>query len=316
MKAYKVFDSDLTCRNFQYEVGKTFKHEGKIKLCGSGFHACLKTADCFNYYSFDPNNRVCEVELSGEIIHGEDKSVCSEITLIKELTWSDVLSLVNTGNGNSGNRNSGNKNSGNKNSGDKNSGNWNSGDNNSGDWNSGDNNSGDWNSGDLNSGNCNSGNCNSGCRNSGSRNSGDLNSGFKNSGDRNSGDRNSGDCNSGDWNSGNWNSGSRNSGNLNSGDWNSGHRNSGNWNSCNMENGYFNSKKSDIIRVFNKKCTREIWEKTLKPDFINNIILNEWISFNDMTDEEKKSFPNASTCYGYLKTYSYKEKRIQQCLKT
>jgi len=247
MKAYKVFNSDLTCRNFQYEIGKTFKHEGKIQLCESGFHACLKIVDCFNYYSFDPNNRVCEVELSGEIIKGEDKSVCSEITLIKELTWSDILSLVNTGNDNSGYGNSGNLNSGNR-----------------------------------NSGHCNSGNKNSEHYNSGNNNSGNLNSGYRNSGNSNSG---------------NWNSGNLNSGNRNSGDWNS----------CNMENGYFNSKKSYIIRVFNKKCTSEIWAKSEKPSFIYNIILNKWISFDDMTDDEKKSFPNASICNGYLKTYSYKE---------
>ena len=52
IKGYKVFKSDWTCRGFQYEVGKTFKHEGNIKICGRGFHFCQKASDCFNYYDF------------------------------------------------------------------------------------------------------------------------------------------------------------------------------------------------------------------------------------------------------------------------
>lgn len=35
IKGYKVFNPDWTCRGFQYEVGKTFKHDGNIKMCGA-----------------------------------------------------------------------------------------------------------------------------------------------------------------------------------------------------------------------------------------------------------------------------------------
>ena len=84
-----------------------------------------------------------------------------------------------------------------------------------------------------------------------------------NSGYRNSGRRNSGNKNSGNWNSGNWNSGDSNSGN-----WNSGNRNSGDWNSCDFETGAFNTKQKKTIRVFNKKCNRDKWESSYKPDFL------------------------------------------------
>ena len=151
IKGYKVFNPDWTCRGFQYEVGKTFKHEGNIEMCGAGFHFCQKISDCFNYYDFNSNNKVAEVEAIGCTETRGDKSVTDEITIIKELTWHEVLDLANTGKDCTGNRNSGDCNSGNRNSGDCNSGDWNSGNRNSGnrnsgDWNSGDCNSGDWNS--------------------------------------------------------------------------------------------------------------------------------------------------------------------------
>ena len=38
IKAYKAFNSDLTCRGFQYEVGKEYHHKGYLEMCSSGFH--------------------------------------------------------------------------------------------------------------------------------------------------------------------------------------------------------------------------------------------------------------------------------------
>jgi len=183
MKAYKVFNPDWTCKGFKYKVGETYEIESDLILCKKGFHACKNPSDCFNYYSFDPKNKVAEVELLGDI-QGleEDKQATNKIKIIREIEWSEVLIICNSGNHNSGNWNSGYQNSGNQNS-----GNWNSGDRNSGNQNSGDHNSGNWNSGDHNSGHRNSGNWNSGDHNSGHRNSGNQNFGNWNSGDHNSG---------------------------------------------------------------------------------------------------------------------------------
>ena len=157
MKGYKVFNPDWTCNDFQYKVGKTFEMEGEVIMCRRGFHFCKKATDCFEYYEFDPNNKVAEVEALGDVETEGNKSCTNKIHIIRELSWYEVLDLVNTGAGNTGRNNSGNRNSGDRNSGYRNSGNRNSGNRNSGDMNSGDMNSGDMNSGDWNLSNNNSG---------------------------------------------------------------------------------------------------------------------------------------------------------------
>lgn len=172
MKGYKVFNPDFTCKGMQFAANSEFKLEGKIELYSWGIHFCKNLTDCFSYYRFDPNNIVCEVTALGEVIESQDdtKVVTNIIKVGKKLSWEEVLSLVNSGNYNSGKCNSGYHNSG-----DRNSGNGNSGYRNSGDYNSGDYNSGYCNSGDYNSGYCNLGNHNSGNYNSGDCNSGHFN---------------------------------------------------------------------------------------------------------------------------------------------
>ena len=148
-KGYKVFNSDWTCspngEPFQYEVGKTYEEDVKPRVCDRGFHFCEKAADCFNFYKFDPKNKVAEVLALGEVDSDGVKSCTNKIQIVREIPWVELLETVNTGKGCAGLYNSGDWNSGNRNSGDRNSGDRNSGDYNSGNWNSGDCNSGDWN---------------------------------------------------------------------------------------------------------------------------------------------------------------------------
>ena len=67
VKAYKGFDENLECRDFQYEIGKTYTIEGGPIPCAYGFHACEHLDDIFNYYNpLDGKIRICEVELTGE----------------------------------------------------------------------------------------------------------------------------------------------------------------------------------------------------------------------------------------------------------
>lgn len=91
--AYKGFDKDLKCRDFQYEVGKEYE-EPKAKACESGFHACEQPLDVFNYYHPKDGSRFCVVEQSGEISkeNGDSKVASSKIKIGAEI---GILGLVN-----------------------------------------------------------------------------------------------------------------------------------------------------------------------------------------------------------------------------
>ena len=62
MKMYKGFDKDLKCRDFQYEIGKTYE-EPTADLCEKSFHACERPLDVFRYYEPGKMSRYCEVDL-------------------------------------------------------------------------------------------------------------------------------------------------------------------------------------------------------------------------------------------------------------
>ena len=145
---------------------------------------------------------------------------------------------------------------------------------------------------------------NTGYGNSGYGNSGYGNSGSWNSGSWNSGSWNSGAWNSGSWNSGNGNSGNGNSGSENSGNGNSGNGNSGSWNSCNFSNGCFNTADPKIY-LFDKpsEWTYRDWLDSEPRALLNqiNCRILVWIYFEDMSDEEKTTHPEARTTGGYLK---------------
>ena len=122
VKGYKVFNPDWTCRGFQYVCPGTFEEAVIPSTCNAGFHFCLKAADCFNYYDFDPKNKVAEVIALGDVDCRGDKCCTNKIQIVREVPWSELLEIVNTGKGCSGLCNSGDCNSGNRNSGDCNSG--------------------------------------------------------------------------------------------------------------------------------------------------------------------------------------------------
>ena len=279
MKGYKVFNPDFSCRGFQFEVGKSYKHNGPIEICRSGFHFCRDVADCFNYYPFDSNNKVAEIEAVGLVESNGDKSVTDEVVIVREIPWAEMLELANHGNGNSGIKNTG-------------------------DWNTGNRNTGNRNTGDCNTGNWNTGDCNTGNWNTGNRNTGDRNTGNWNTGNRNTGDCNTGNRNTGNWNTGNCNTGDWNTGNRNTGDWNT-----GDWNAGNRNTGYF-STITPKLTLFEKSTDMTADEISKIPgvEVLNwNYENNWWIYSENMTNEEKTAHPEHETLGGYLKSIPFKD---------
>ena len=88
--AYKGFDKNLKCRDFQYEIGKEYIHKGNVEPCESGFHACQYPLDVFQYYN-PAESRFAEVEASGEIVPHEDKICCEKIKIKTELTLGALI---------------------------------------------------------------------------------------------------------------------------------------------------------------------------------------------------------------------------------
>ena len=114
IKGYKVFNSDWTCRGFQYEVGKIFEEDVTPSCCDRGFHFCLKASDCFNYYKFCSDNKVAEVVALGDVDYADANTKCctNRIRIVREIPWDEVLRIVNEGKDCTGLCNTGNRNTG------------------------------------------------------------------------------------------------------------------------------------------------------------------------------------------------------------
>ena len=92
--AYKGFDKNWKCRGYQYEIGKTYEHEGKVEACESGFHSCENPLDVLAYYDISSGSKYALVKASGEISRNDNsdtKIASSKITIEVELNIHELL---------------------------------------------------------------------------------------------------------------------------------------------------------------------------------------------------------------------------------
>ena len=97
MKGYKMLKADMTTMygSMTYEVGKTYKLEGKIIPCKQGFHFCEELTDCLHFYdNINNDKRFFEIETGDNIVKCNDKCVTDKIILIRELSLDEVLQYI------------------------------------------------------------------------------------------------------------------------------------------------------------------------------------------------------------------------------
>ena len=94
MQYYKAFDKDLICRNFKYEIGKTYTLDNNepLELCKNGFHFCDILNNCYNYYPDNDDTIICLVEPLGNIISDvhQNKLATDKIKIVKRLTKEEI----------------------------------------------------------------------------------------------------------------------------------------------------------------------------------------------------------------------------------
>ena len=105
IKTFKVFNGDWTCNDYQFKVGKEYHIDGVISICNRGFHSCKKLIDCFNYYPLVQWCKFAECEAFGKIqAHSSDSKICSsDIKIVKELSFEDVLKILRSDRSNGSN---------------------------------------------------------------------------------------------------------------------------------------------------------------------------------------------------------------------
>ena len=91
IKAFKAFNKDFQCRDFQFEVGKTYE-ESEASLCNQGFHACENPLDTLNYYDLcESRFAVVELEETDEKQEDDSKRVGKKISIKAELSLKDFI---------------------------------------------------------------------------------------------------------------------------------------------------------------------------------------------------------------------------------
>lgn len=97
IRGFKVFGPDWACGGFQYEVGEVYDDNVTPSVYNRGFDLCLEARDCLEYYKFNRNDKVAEVVALGETVEEGDNYIRTrKIQIVREVTWQEVLTLVNT----------------------------------------------------------------------------------------------------------------------------------------------------------------------------------------------------------------------------
>ena len=95
MKAYKA-TYNLKCLSMEYKIGETYTFEDKLIICKQGFHFCKKAQDTLNYYDYNNEFVLMEIEVLGDIIDyiNGDKSVTNQFKAIRIISKEEYPELI------------------------------------------------------------------------------------------------------------------------------------------------------------------------------------------------------------------------------
>jgi hypothetical protein len=89
----KGFGLDWKCRDFQFEIGQTYTHAGKVEACDGGFHAIEGyPLEVFEYYP-PGQSLYADVKQSGKMSRetGDSKVTSAKITIEAELKIPEIV---------------------------------------------------------------------------------------------------------------------------------------------------------------------------------------------------------------------------------
>ena len=93
MKAYKA-TRNMKCKDFTFEVGKTYTFNGKLIMCSQGFHFCKNAMDTRTYYPYNKDFVLMEIDVLGKTIDEEDKSVTNKFTVLRIIPKEEYPELI------------------------------------------------------------------------------------------------------------------------------------------------------------------------------------------------------------------------------
>ena len=170
----------------------------------------------------------------------------------------------------------------------------------------GDYSTGYWSTGDYSTGNWSTGDRSTGNRSTGDHSTGHCSTGHCSTGHWSTGDRSTGNYTTGDLSTGGYSTGNRSTGNRSTGDYSTGDHSTGHWSISNYSTGHFSTEDYAGFGAFNKPCTPDEWANADKPNWLY-FDLTEWVSTDNMSDQEKEDNPSYKTTEGYLRVYGYQE---------
>ena len=91
-KAYKA-TNNMKCIDFRYEVDKTYSINS-MKICDHGFHYCINPKNTLNYYSYNKDFMLLEIEVLGKVITEHDKSVTDKFKVLRVIPKEEYKKLL------------------------------------------------------------------------------------------------------------------------------------------------------------------------------------------------------------------------------